>query len=114
MNTQPALTNHQNTDILPDNGTAASVPHSTLARIIESLNPTTRVGCAFHIMSNGRLARRGIVLDDTPNTFIVSYCDVFGIPHETKTVSKKRTDSWKWFVDVKHSNHAYDKLFRVQ
>jgi hypothetical protein len=114
MNNQPALTNHHNTDISPINGTPTPEPHSTLARILESIHPTTRVGCAFHIMAGGELSRRGIILGETPNTFIVSYCDVFGMPSEMKTVSKRRTTSWKWFVDVEHSNVAYDKLFGVK
>ena len=91
MYNQPAVTNHQNTDILSGNGTAVPVPPSTLACILSSLqHPSTRIGYAFHIMAEDKLSRRGIVLDDRPDTYIVQ------------------------FVDVEHSNAVYDKLFGVQ
>src|SRR5690349_2591207 len=101
MNNLPAVTtNHQNTTIISGHGPAAPVPHSTLARIFSSITPS-RIGCAFHVMTNGQLERRGIVLDETPNTLIVQFVDVWGLPHgEMKIVYKKRTESWKWFVDV--------------
>ena len=105
----------KHTHYISNNGTAAPVPHSTLARILESIHPTTRIGCAFHIMAGGKLSRRGIVLDDKPHTYSVQFVDVWGLPHgEMKTVSKERTDSWKWYVDVEHSNVVYDKVFGVQ
>jgi hypothetical protein len=113
MNNPSAVTNHQDTDIPSGNGTAAPVPPSTLARVLESTHPTSRVGCAFHIMAHGKLARRGIVLNDTPNSFIVQFVDVWGLPDEIKKVSKERATTWKWFINVQHSNHTYDKLFAV-
>jgi hypothetical protein len=114
MNNLPAVANHQNTTIISGNGPAAPVPHSALARIFASTTPS-RIGCAFHVMSNDQLERRGIVLDETTNTFIVQFVDVWGLPHgEMKIVSKKRTENWLWFISVEHSNCAYDKLFRVQ
>jgi hypothetical protein len=89
--------------------------NSVLASILESVaNDNKRIGYAFHTMNQGHLERRGIVLDETSKTYTVSFCDVFGMPSEMKKVSKERTTSWKWFVDVEHSNVVYDKLFGVQ
>ena len=115
MYNPPAVTNHQNTNSLPPiepSGSEAPA-RSTLARILASISPT-RTGFAFHVMHNGKLSRRGIVLHETSKAFDVAYCDVFGLPVEMKRVSKEQTTSWKWFVDVEHSNVAYDKVFGVQ
>jgi hypothetical protein len=115
MNNQPAVTHHPKTIIPPIGPSGSEAPaRSTLAHILEAMHHTKRVGYAFHVMSNGRLVRRGIVLDESPSSLIVSYCDVFGMPHEVKKISKARVASWKWFVDVEHSNVVYDKLFGVQ
>ena len=113
MNQPSAIPNPTPTTLIDPIGAVA--PESTLARIIAPLLETpSRVGCAIHIMSKGRLARRGLVIDETPGTYIVQWIDVFGMPAETRTIAKSKTKSWKWFVDVPHSNVVYDRMFNQQ
>jgi len=66
-------------------------------------------------MSNGRLARRGIVTEDNRTHYVVYFVDALtGIPNVMARVPKANTVKWKWFIGIEHSNVVYDKLFGVQ
>ena len=113
MNNPPAVTNHQDTPIIPPgNGTPTPVPQSTLARILESLNLDSRVGQVFFILDQkGELVRRGVVRSESPRYFRVTHCDCFGILADTRNVRKTNTTNWHWFSSIEEGNAAYDEMF---
>jgi hypothetical protein len=75
---------------------------------------STRLGQAFFIMRNGKLARRGVVCGETGTHYVVRFSDVWGIVGDARRVRKSDTTKWQWFPDVEEANLAYDRMYNVK
>ncbi len=69
---------------------------------------SSRVGMAFHVFNTkGKLSRRGVVLADTPSTYVVGFADpLTGLIHRKRTLLKSATRNWQWFAGVEESNES--------
>jgi hypothetical protein len=74
----------------------------------------SRVGQAFHVLKDGKLARRGVVVSESDRGYLVYFTDAFGVLVKKQRVPKSETTHWQWFDGVQESNAAYARMFNIR